>query len=479
MRTIVALLAIATPIATVLAPHAARASAAVVGNARPFVSPAGVQEVCVMVARMPGAVYRAAETREEEALCAIDLHGANHALCPKLFSTSPGTLIHDLRGGAYAGEPGRFERDVCPRGQTIAREAADAPVSFKMSVNTRESSATFANAALLYFHYARYLDAAVHVPPAVLRTVDRNAHRVRVTEPGEHASAGRPALRMNHAGWSALLQAERQPDSYAAPDQLFTADRAAVYGVLLHPRGRQYGAEVNGSRRSGWGEGQNRDFQQTAPFIALRSAQPLPAAIDEGLRQGHAAAAIPSTVAREQMVFWMRELIDIVLLDFIFGQQDRVGNIDYLPYWYWVEDGRVRRAPALGTHAPQDIAHLAPRLLKRTELGDNDAAVRLSYANFARRTGMLDGLRHFNAQTYARVQALARDFDTQGPLWTYTRASFGLSEAEFRRVAANVSEAATLLRTQCEAGRLRFDLEPEAFLRDGAVAEGKPDCAPR
>jgi hypothetical protein len=34
------------------------------------------------------------------------------------------------------------------------------------------------------------------------------------------------------------------------------------------------------------------------------------------------------------MVFWMRDLADITLLDYLFGQQDRIGNIDYLTYWY-------------------------------------------------------------------------------------------------------------------------------------------------
>jgi hypothetical protein len=454
----------------------AAASAEVAGTARKFVSPAGVAESCVMLARMPGAAYREADTREEEAFCEIDLHGTTHALCPKLFSTSPGTLIHDLTGGPYAGNAAGFEREVCPRGQVVAREAAAVPISFKMSVNTGTSSATFANAALLYYHYARYLDAAVHVPPAVLRTMDREAHRTRVAVPGERESGARPALRMNHAGWSVLAQAENRPESYPVPDELFTPDRRAVYGVLLHPRGRQYGEEVNGSRRSGWGEGQSRDFQQTAPFVALRSPRPLDAAIADGLAQGHAASALPAAVRREQMVFWMRELIDIVTLDFIFGQQDRVGNIDYLTYWYWVEDGRVRSMPAQGRHTPDEIARFAPKLLKRTELSDNDAGVRTSYLNFTKRTGMLDALRHYDPATYRRLLALAADFEAQGPLWNYTRTSFGLSEGEFRQIVANTREAAAILRAHCAAGRLRFDLDPEAFLRDGAVPERKVDC---
>jgi hypothetical protein len=385
-------------------------------------------------------------------------------------------LIHDLRGGVYDGRRQSFESEICPRGQIVVREAADEPISYKMSVNTRETSATFSNSALIYYHFARYFDAAIHVPPAVLRTMDRSSHHARVAAPGEREAARRPALKMNHAAWSALAGAEERPDSYAVQDELFTGDRRAVYGVLLHPRGHRYGEEINGSRRSGWGDGQNRDFQETAPFLALRSAEPLEAAVAEGLRRGHAAASIPAAVRQEQVVFWMRDLVDIVLLDFIFSQQDRIGNIDYLTYWYWVEDGKVRQMPAHGSHAPDEIARFAPRLLKRTELGDNDAGVRTSYLNYAKRTGMLEKLRHLSGPTYERLQALDRDFGRQGPLWSYTRTTFGLSDAEFRQVVANVREAAAILRGNCAAGRIRFDLDPEAYLRDSKVAERPVEC---
>ena len=454
----------------------AAGSSTVAGEGSTFRSAGGVEERCVVLARMPGGAYRESDVQEERGFCTIDFYAGTHALCPKLFSTSPGTLIHDLRGGAFARDPGRFEREVCPRGQIVTREAADVPVSFKMSVNTRESSATFSNSSLIYYHFARYFDASIHVPPAVLRTMDRAAHQARVAAPGARESARRPALRMNNAAWTALSKAESSPDTYRPTDELFTPDRRSVYGVLLHPRGRQYGEEFNGSRRSGWGDGQSRDFQETPPFVALRSPEPLEAAIEEGLRNGHAAAAVPAASRKEQMVFWMRDLVDITLLDYIFSQQDRIGNIDYLTYWYWVEGGQVRRMPAHGSHPPDDIARLAPKLLKRTELGDNDAGVRTSYLNYTKRTGMLEKLRHYSASTYRRLQALDRDFADQGPLWSYTRATFGLSEAEFRQVVANAREAATILRSNCTAGRIRFDLDPEAFLRDGAVKEATVDC---
>ena len=56
------------------------------------------------------------------------------------------------------------------------------------------------------------------------------------------------------------------------------------------------------------------------------------------------------------------------------------------------------------------------------------------------------------------------------------RTTFGLSAGEFDRVAANVKSAAAILRGSCHAGRLRFDADPEAFLREGRVDAVKLDC---
>jgi hypothetical protein len=454
----------------------ALASANVRGEVFTFTSPAGVQEHCVMLVRMPGAVYRESDVAEEKAFCAIDLHGRTHAMCPKLFSTSPGTLIYLLAGGPYGDNPAGFERDVCPRGHVVEKEAADEPISLKMSVNARETSATFANSSLIYYHFARYFDAAVHVPPAVLRSIDKDSHLARVASQGESLSSGRPALKMNHAAWATLAKAERDPSSYQPADELFTADRTQVYGVILHPRGRRYGDEMNGSRQSGWGDGQSRDFQQTPPFVALATDRPLLEAIDEGMARGYMRTAVPAAARNEQMAFWMRALVDITLLDYIFSQQDRIGNIDYLTYWYWVQNGEVRRTPAQGVHPPDEIAKFSPKLLKRTELADNDAGVRTSYINYAKRTGMLERIRHYPAGTYRRLMALDKDFAARGPLHEHIRSTFGLSDAEFAQAVANTHSASAILRESCRAGRLRFDLEPEALLRDGKVVEAKVDC---
>jgi hypothetical protein len=272
------------------------------------------------------------------------------------------------------------------------------------------------------------------------------------------------------------VRAAQDPASYTPADELLTADRTQFYGVMLKPEGRRYGEEVNGSRQSGWGDGQSRDFQQTAPFGALASDRPLAEAIRQGLATGHAASGIPADGRELQMAYWMRELVDITLLDHLLGQQDRIGNIDYLWYWVWAQEGRVHQRRAQDTRPPADIVEFAPKRLKRTELGDNDAGVRTSYANYTQRTGMLERLRHYPPETYRRLQTLARDFEARGPLFEHVRASYGMSGAELDRVAGNVAGAARILRENCRAGRLRFDPDPDAVALGRSPADARLDC---
>ena len=48
----------------------------------------------------------------------------------------------------------------------------------------------------------------------------------------------------------------------------------------------------------------------------------------------------------------MRELLEITLLDYMLGQQDRIGNIDYSWHWFWLQDGKLELlsegGPAIG-----------------------------------------------------------------------------------------------------------------------------------
>jgi len=456
----------------------ALASSDVKGEVFSFTSPKDIEEHCIILDRMPGGKYSDEDTRTEQSYCKINLYDGSIAVCPKAWSTSPGMEVFHLAGQGRS--PAEFEKSLC--GTSLHKEiiASGQPITFKTTMNSSTTSGTFSTASLLYYHFSRYLHTAINVPVAVYRSIDKNTYLQRVTLRGLALTAGSKARHMNHEAWLVMQKAEQNPASYHPVDELFTRDRNQIYGIFMQPAGARYNSVLNGTRESGWGEGQNLDFQNTAPFLALRSEQPLAAAIDHGLVKARKDKKLNhdmgSQVSAQQMVYWMQELTEIALLDYIFSQQDRIGNIDYRYYWYWVANGEVKRRHAEGKQPPNEIAAFKPVRLMRTQLNDNDAGGRRSYVNYTKKTQMLEKIRHYNADIYKRLLALDIDFSKQGRLYNYVKRTFGLSESQLKQVVKNTSQAVTILKESCKQGRLRFDLDPEAFLLTGQGVERRIDC---
>lgn len=89
---------------------------------------------------------------------------------------------------------------------------------------------------------------------------------------------------------------------------------------------------------------------------------------------------------------------------------------------------------------------------------------------------MLKKLRHYRAAVYKQLIRLNHDFAAQGELYQYLRDTFALSEKQLHRIFKNTAEATAILQKTCRAGKLRFDLDPDEFLRTGNVVEQKIDC---
>lgn len=462
-------------VAGLLASIAATAPATGAGLTVEYRSPNGVVERCVALAPIPGGVYSEADRASEAHYCRIDFYADDVAICPKIWSTSPATIVHDVSAGPYANRARAFEAEVCGRG-TKARDAAHRELAaYKVTMNAQDTSATFSTASLLYYHFSRYLDAATYVPVAVYRSMDRQVHHDRIAVPGLQLTEGKSSLGMIHNAWRDMVTDDESPGTYQPARDVFTPDRSDVFGVLLNQEGRRYSEVINGTRESGWGEGQSRDFQRTPPFVALATAGPLSAAIAAGREAAAGHPKFERYVKPDtpdlQFVFWMQELTEITLLDYIFSQQDRIGNIDYVEYWYWVENGEIREARAAGRERPAPDA----LRLKRTHLNDNDAGGRVPYANYTKRTGMLEKIRHYPPENYRRLQALANDFRGEGPLYRYTAEQFGLTERQFSQLVGNTLQAADILAASCREGRLRFDLDPQGLLL-GRAPPAAPAC---
>jgi hypothetical protein len=290
--------------------------------------------------------------------------------------------------------------------------------------------------------------------------------------------------------WQTLTAAEQNPTTYRPTYDLFTKDSKQIYGALIHDSGARYGAEINGTRKSGWGKGQNFDFQKTPAFLALKTQGDLQTAITAGYMQAMQdpsmknafASGAPST---PQMVLWMNEVSEIAILDYIFSQQDRVGNVDYTWHWAYVDqDGHVKtdkvkddafeelpRSNMAKIKMPATLAGTNAILIQKTSIGDNDAGGLISYANYTKTTGMLDGaagvtnpIAHLNKDTYQRLLKLAADFKVKGPNYQVLNSEtrpLGYNDAgdkRFSQLINNTILAAQIFEKNCRAGILKLDL---------------------
>ncbi len=452
------------------------------GNVTNYVSSNGVSEQCIELAAMPKAHYSKHDRETQSDYCSIDF--SKVALCPKLWSTSPGTIIYQIDVAKYDNDYTKFEKQHCAAGHHAKDAAIGKLASFKLSVNDRSTSATYAPSSWIYYHLSRYFKTGVHVPVAVYRSIDKQVQLERVVKPALAIIEARHGLKMLHAGWNFLDSVETGQDMGSAGGEVLTGDDALVFGSLLDNKGDRYGVVFNGTRESGWGVGQNYDFQQTAPYLALRSDLPVAEAIVAGIHESRKnpkmARKLSADLAPVQVAFWMNDLLEITLLDYILGQQDRIGNIDYQWRWFWLKGGKQEDRHASGTEVPADLVEYKPVRLQRTAINDNDAGVRRGYTNYAMKTGMLNGLRHYNPHLYKKLAHLAQDLQLKGDIYQWLIKSSGLSGHEVEAIAERTQKAFTLLQAGCESGSLKLDLNPADFLYSPVNRESKKEhsCRP-
>lgn len=453
-----------------------------------YTSPNGIVEKCKILPPFPDAnsEYKSDDAKEESEFCQIDFYTKGITLSPKTWSTSPGTVVY--RGPAILGKK--------EQPANVKRLA-----TYKQTINQRDTSGTFSQASLLYYHFGRYLDTTAKIPPSVYREIDPEWHRVRVAQNAKGLSA------MNRAGWTYLNNSK----AYTPKNELWTDDSKKIYGVMLGGKGDRYGEIFNGLR-SAWGLPQNIDFIETPAFYPARTLGNLDEVLNAAWTQcadcssakmkasikswtsgliGDAAAK--GLAQKIQALYWAHDVVDIAILDYIFSQQDRIGNIDYRWTWIWLEDSNgkwVKRdavaKDTLTTQAGIESALSGKKVkpgslikIMRTHLNDNDAGGRTSYANFAKKAKMLEAIRRMPAKTYSRLMQLNSDFKlgANSTVARYLRKYFFLSQRQISQIVSNTALAAEILRTSCNANRLVFDIAPEEYFATGKVVAKTGMCS--
>ncbi len=442
-------------------------------------SPNGITEICGGIQHIPGGAYDDEDSDKESKFCSLNFYASNSALCPKYWSTSAGIIAHQLKDEISVTD---FENKMCSLKGPKADIYSKNHLKFKSTMNQDGTSATFSPSSLLYYHFSRYLNTRLEVPVSVYRTIDPATFRDRVAVRGQNFTPKQSA--MNVHAWKIIIAAANNPSSYKPTQELFMKDpqdHLQIFGILIGGGGLLYDAEMNGGGSSDYPT--YRDFTQTPAYTALRSEAPLNEAIETGLKSSFENVKISQAFdgkapSKAQMVSWMQELTELVTLDYIFAQQDRLGNIEYKWEWLYKDsDGKIQhvkeksRLPlsrAKAIKAPSEIASYHPVLIQHTQLSDNDAGGK-NYANFTKKYKVVETIRHFSATTYTKLQALAKNMRNNGQLFEYLRDSFGISKDQTASIAKRVVEVADILKKACSNKSLRFDLDVDTYLKSGGL----------
>jgi hypothetical protein len=435
-------------------------------------------DYCFLPKTLPGFPYREKSLRKDQEteaeLCGYDLYATNTRLaaCPKLNSTNPGIKIFEL--DKEVTDRKKWEAAECPKedgqndGSTVAK--------FKQTM-----TCSYAPSPMAYYQISRVLDAQPIVPVAVLRTMDARTHLEYVKKGAAYATKiyGDPET---HKG-EALLQAwaKKWPAAHQTkPDSLFDAGGTQVWGDLVEsPKGKEVYKEVFTKPGQKFHyDTRYEDFKGTPVYQKLASAKPLAPAMGTDFAQ------------MAQPMVQLKDVSDMIVLDYLLNQQDRMGNIHYVPYYLYVENGKIKdKKVATGksakkkAKAAEQAAEMKAKgavIVKRMVLADNDCGV--AKDNLIRENEILDGLNHMGLDTYRRLLWLSSQLQTNE--WqSYFRSELQFTQGDLTANAGNRSglvvnaaNAVKILQEKCRKGTLQLDLNFSLQLQGKNITDSKPYC---
>lgn len=426
-----------------------------------FNSPRGITETCTIPARLVMGHDQEQilkDQKEQQALCSLDLY--KEQICPKLYSTNPGILIEKAPSGMSKSE---FEKSHCGPNDDFKKVIA----KFKQSV-----TCSYTPSGLAAFEIGRILDIG-KIPQVVLRTMDVEEHK-KIRDQAIKLDVKKRMTKY----WDVFNSFYGPPKS----PLLFTNDGQQIYGHLAkNPKNENAYTEI-----SGVGDYSTRyeRFAKQPPFLKVSNSSPL-------LKQINSEKMID----RISVALQAKEVSDMVLLDYLLAQDDRIGNIHYKFKWASIENGElkfydsnseivIKNKVRVGNYknAYTGLVQVPAEELKSMNnsnaflvrmilLKDNDCGVNTDKrSNKMRVYDYLAKLRHMSAQTYQRFIAFANYVEANSNQvkshfindLKFTAADFSGDRKSF---VQNLKTAKVTLINNCKSGFLQLDADAEAYLQ--------------
>lgn len=414
---------------------------------RTFPVPGGrPDEICVLPPHLPFINYRgkngAKDTEDEQKLAGYDFYRAGTAesgavaTLPKRSSTSAAVEIFALPAGTSRPETltASFCSTVEKNGKCVAK--------FKQTDN--EFTTTSTASILGYYHVARALGDICEIKPAVLRTMDIEQHKKVVRLAREMGVKGTIAK-----SWGLFDHYYADPAHSGVAQTLFTSDFKQIYGALFeNTTGEESYAE--------W-------LSAGANLSGLR-------AFDHMEDSRPAAAVIGSrafTQANVQALVAMRDMSEMILLDYLLVQSDRLtgGNISNYRSIYFRDGDKVKSVKASkASDIPTGAVQVA---VKRLTIKDTDAG--LLNSNVFEQKGYLEKIHHLHPETYAGLQKLASQWQGDPAVKEFFHRECTFSNKQLGLFEKYLLKAANTLRAKKESGSLHLDLDLDDYFQGVAT----------
>lgn len=412
-------------------------------------SPRGLEESCIIPKKWMLGTYSTKDVEKENRLCSYDFY-TNMGVCPKFNSTNPGILLINPTE--------KYSKQAIDASNCDVKKM-DLPTEakFKQSI-----SCSYTPAILAYYQLSRILGDIGQVPVSVYRTMDISIHKQLTDKAVRYLAGGTTQIART---WLQFAQVHKSPSQFP---HIVDRSQNFIYGALSdNVKGEEQYIEVSGR---GPYENRYERFLIQEPYKKLTDPRSIPQMVNS-----RDFVKVAPTVVQ------LKDVSDMILLDFILNQQDRIGNIHYKYYWYYLNPQNPQNILRKKSKASikkdvlivpeNETAEMADKqavLLKQMILRDNDCGITKS--NMMRKHGVLERIRHFSPQTYEKFIDFAKQLD-RPETDSYLKNELFLTDIDIQKVKDNISKAKQILVSKCRSGELQFDLDLASYTPGGRMPQ--------
>ena len=445
-----------------------------------------LKEICVIPTHFTignSTQYSEKDSNKEKSLCNFAWHSdkdisdpngsVSVAICPKLNSTNPGVQLFKIPESTsdQTWNKTRTEKEFCKEKSDINSkytELSDLEAKFKQSI-----TCSYAPSALAAYHLSRMLGGIGNTPVSVVRTMDSKSHK-KIVDKALDILQGRnnEQIYMAWNQFSKSYQTNKNP-------KFFTGDELFIYGALSDNKKNEF----NYTEVSGVGPYDTRymRFQKQKPFVRVSNSDDLSVIIGSS----DFSQVIP-------VVQQMKDVSDMIVLDSLLSQDDRIGNIHFLlgriklsddgtPIRSLVKKDEVKafetRAKkqykrTLNRLSESEISNLSINSKEKGELvrfmllKDNDCGVDVDKrSNQMRKISAIEQVRHMSPTTYRQLmELLSLSKSKDSGLDVFFKQTLLFRDVDYstknsKSFLSNLIKVSDALKKNCKAGLLKLDLD--------------------